>query len=264
MSTWAPATLFALFAWWFGTGAVLLMDRLSPRGLKAGLAAAAALVGLSVYGLFATAQDPSTVGAYLAFTCALVVWGGHELAFLNGWVTGPRRGTCPPGAKGWKRFWYATEVVLHHELALLATVGIVAYLTWGGVNQVGTWTFVVLWVMRISAKLNIYLGVRNLTEEFIPAHLAYMKSYFRKAHYNPLMPISLIGAIGVVVLLARATAGAPAPEAAGAALVGTMLGLAALEHAFLMLPVPDALLWKWATRSRTSPALAPSVEPVRR
>ena len=26
----------------------------------------------------------------------------------------------------------------------------------------------VLWVMRVSAKLNVFLGVPNLTEEFLP------------------------------------------------------------------------------------------------
>ena len=41
-------------------------------------------------------------------------------------------------------------------------------LTWGGANQVGTWTFLVLWVMRLSAKLNVFLGVPNLTER-VPA-----------------------------------------------------------------------------------------------
>jgi putative photosynthetic complex assembly protein 2 len=41
-------------------------------------------------------------------------------------------------------------------------------------NQVGTGTFAVLWVMRISAKLNLFLGVRNLSEELLPPHLAYL------------------------------------------------------------------------------------------
>ena len=28
--------------------------------------------------------------------------------------------------------------------------------------------------MRTSAKLNLFLGVRNLSEEFLPPHLAYL------------------------------------------------------------------------------------------
>ena len=35
-------------------------------------------------------------------------------------------------------------------------------------NQVATWTFALLWVMRLSAKFNLFLGVRNRGEEFGP------------------------------------------------------------------------------------------------
>lgn len=254
MSTWLPATLFALFAWWFGTGAILYVDRLPPRTFRWSFLSATLLVTVALHGLVRSSSDDSAFGAYLAFSCALVMWGWHELMFLMGWVTGPRKAACPPAARGWHRFWLATEVVLHHELALAATVGLVVALTWGGSNQVGTLTFVVLWVMRISAKLNIFLGVRNLTEDFIPHHLAYMKSYFRRAHINPLMPISLAGATGFTWLLVRSgiAEGASTHAVAGAALVATMLGLAGLEHLLLMVPVPDALLWKWAMRPESA------------
>jgi hypothetical protein len=33
-------------------------------------------------------------------------------------------------------------------------------------------------------------------------------------------------------------------------LLATLLGLAALEHLFLVLPVPLDALWQWGTRSR--------------
>lgn len=251
MMTWAPAALFALFAWWFGTGAILYVDRLPRRTFRWSFWSATVLVTVAIHALIRSAADASTFGAYLAFSSALVVWGWHELTFLMGWVTGPRKEACPPQVSEWQRFRLATEVVIHHELALAATLLLVVVLTWGAPNQVGTWTFAVLWAMRISAKLNIFLGVRNLTEEFIPAHLTYMKSYFRKARYNPLMPISIAGALGVVTLLLRGGLAddASAHAAAGAALVATLLGLAALEHLLLMLPIPDAVLWRWAMRT---------------
>jgi putative photosynthetic complex assembly protein 2 len=254
MSTWLPAALFALFAWWFSTGAILYVDRLPARTFRWSFLSATALLTVALHGLLRSASDTSAFGAYMAFTCALVVWGWHELTFLMGWVTGPRKTPCPPTARGWRRFWLATEVILHHELALAATVVLIAVLTWGQPNQVGTWTFGVLWVMRISAKLNIFLGVRNLTEEFIPAHLAYMTSYFKKASYNPLMPISLVGAAGTTYLLVQGgLADGSAAGTAGAVLVATLLGLAVLEHALLMLPIPDAVLWKWALRPTSGP-----------
>ena len=52
-------------------------------------------------------------------------------------------------------------------------------LTRDGANQVGLWTFVILWAMRQSAKLNVFLGVRNLSEEFLPEHLRYLETSLR-------------------------------------------------------------------------------------
>ena len=245
-----PAALFALFAWWFSTGAILYVDRLPRRTFRWSLMSATVLVTVALHGLVLTAGDTSTFGAYLAFVCALVIWGWHELTFLTGWVTGPRRVPCPPEVRGWKRFRYATEVVIHHELALAGTVFVFMVLTWDEPNQVGTWTFLVLWLMRISAKLNIFLGVRNLTEEFIPSHLTYMKTYFRKRAYNPLMPISLTASLGVVCLMLQSglSSDSTPSRLVGIALVATLLALAAVEHALLMLPLPDSVLWRWALR----------------
>ena len=48
-------------------------------------------------------RQASVAGAYCAFTCALLVWGWQEIAFLLGCVTGPRRSACPHGATGWRR-----------------------------------------------------------------------------------------------------------------------------------------------------------------
>ncbi|WP_163591818.1 DUF3623 family protein, partial [Klebsiella pneumoniae] len=50
-----------------------------------------------------------------------------------------------------------------------------------------------LWLMRLSAKLNVFLGVRNLNEQFLPEHLRYMHSYFRQRSSNALFPVSVIG-----------------------------------------------------------------------
>lgn len=246
---------FAIFAWWFGTGAVLYIDRCPPSTHPRSLAVASTLGFLALAGLAVSAKEATPLAAYVGFLSALILWGWHELTFLMGWVTGPRRHPCPPEATGWRRFRLATEVVIHHELALFATLLLVAALTWGAPNRAGLWTFLVLWTMRISAKLNIFLGVRNLTEEFIPSHLDYMTTYFRRATYNPLMPISLTASLGTVWLLALEGLGGDLSvhRSVETALVGTLLGLAALEHLFLMLPVPDALLWRWALREDPAP-----------
>jgi putative photosynthetic complex assembly protein 2 len=106
--------------------------------------------------------------------------------------------------------------------------------------------------MRLSAKLNVFLGVRNLTEQFVPAHLRYLRTYFRRARLNPLMPVSLLAGTIVVARLGRDALASGGTElfVVERVLVTSILALAVLEHVFLTLPVPDAVLWSWATRTR--------------
>jgi len=253
------AALFVLVTWWVSTGAVLLMDGLPRSTFRFSVAGASVVAIGGAYGLLWSSRFTSRPAAYLAFGCALAVWAWHELTFLLGLVTGPRKLPCPADARGWRRFGYATAAVIHHELALAVTLAGVVAITWGAPNQVGTWTFLVLWVMRLSAKLNIFLGVRNLATEFIPAHLRYLLSYFRKARLNPLMPVSLLSSSAVVAYLLLSPGGGELSEFAvvGRTLVATLLALAVIEHLFLALPVPDALLWRWALRSGHGAATAP-------
>lgn len=247
-----PPALFAVFVWWVGTGAILYLDGL-PRGHFWAIVTGA--TGLTVFALWSLARschDTSAAGAYIAFTCSVVVWGWNELIFLMGYLTGPRKLPCPPEVRGWRRFWYATLTVIHHELALLVTLLLVVGLTHGGANQVGTWTFMVLWLMRLSAKFNVFLGVRNLTEEFIPDHLRYLLSHVRRAPWNPLMPLSLLVSVSVLCWLGSRTLAPGASDftVASGSLLATLLALAVLEHVFLVVPVPDAVLWRWALGSR--------------
>ena len=251
MSELALPLLYTLFAWWFSTGVILYLDGLPPRTFPLTLQATTVVLGAALYALVHTRNDTSVAGAYCAFTCALLVWAWQEVAFLLGVVTGPRRTACPPGATGWRRTGFAVQAVLYHELALIVLAIAVVACVGSGENRVGLWTFMALWVMRQSAKLNIFLGVRNLGENFLPPHLQYMKSYFRRAPMNVLFPFSVTASTGAAVLVWWHLATVPAPpfETAGLALVGTMLTLGALEHWLLVLPLPTELLWRWGLRS---------------
>ena len=127
---------------------------------------------------------------------------------------------------------------------------LIVVLAWHQPNQVGTGAFFVLWIMRLSAKVNLFLGVRNFTEKFVPQHLRYMLSYFRRARLNPLMPVSLLLASAMVVRLGQDSLAVDADAflVASRTLMATLLALAVLEHLFLTLPIPDAMLWSWAIR----------------
>ena len=179
--------LFVLFSWWFLTGAVLWLIGL-PRTTVRWSMAGATLVALGALAtLWQTAGDTSPAAAYTAFLAALLVWGWHEMSFLTGMVTGPRTSEAPRHTRGRAGLWPAVETLLYHEAAILVTGLLLYAMLAGSPNEVGLWTFVILWVMRISAKLNVYLGVPNLTEEFLPAHLTYLKTYFCRRSMNLLV-----------------------------------------------------------------------------
>lgn len=244
---------FTVFAWWLSTGLVLwLVGRPAPTYRRT-LLAATVLAGLAFAGLRASSAVASTPAAYCAFVCALAIWAWQEIAFLLGAVTGPRRSACPPGAHGWRRAVFAFQTVAHHEIALLLLGAGVVVATWQQPNRTGLWTFAILWAMRQSAKLNVFLGVRNFSEEFLPAHLAYLQSYFRRARMNALFPAVVAASTWLAVVLWQ-TALAPdvvAWRATAVAFAAALLSLAVLEHWFLVLPLPSTALWSWSLRSRT-------------
>jgi putative photosynthetic complex assembly protein 2 len=244
--------LYALLVWWFATGVVLLLDGLPKRTFRWSLLGATVLLCAALYGLWWSAADASVLGAYCAFSCSIVVWGWQELSFLTGYVTGPRRHGCREGCTGWHHFGHAVQAILYHEFAILMLAILVAAATWGEPNQVGMWTFAILWIMRISAKFNLFLGVRNTGSEFLPPHLAYLESYFRRRPMNWLFPFVITAASMVFVLLVRS---AMLPdtgnfERVGTTLLAALLGLAILEHWFLVLPLPVAALWSFSLRVR--------------
>ena len=247
--------LYTLFVWWFSTGVILYLDGLPRSTFKWTLGAGTLLLVLAFAGLHETADDTRVTGAYLAFTAALVVWGWVELTFLLGIVTGPRRQACPPLARGWRRARHAVMAILWHELALLGLGAVVIALCWGQPNPVGAWTYATLYLMRLSAKLNVFLGVRNLNEQFLPEHLRYLGSYFRQRPMNALFPPVVVISSVIAIGLWQATVnGAGAFETTALSFVATLLSLAILEHLFMVLPLPSEWLWQWGLRSRPAPA----------
>lgn len=247
--TLAPL-LFALAMWFVGTGAVVWLDS-RPRATFRTSFAATGLLALAALGVvWATRGDAGAGGAYLAFAAAIAVWAWHEIGFLTGFVAGPNRQPCPPDAVGWRRFRLATATVIHHELALAATAALLFALTWGQPNQAAPLAFLLLFAMRLSAKLNLYLGVPNLSDEVFPEHLAYLKTYFRVRAINLLFPFSLIGGL----LTAWLAWGSADATSGGTAVTATLLAalavLGVIEHLFLVLPMRDGAMWAWAKSSR--------------
>lgn len=248
-SPWIAA-LLALFAWWFSTGIILLMVRRADRsgGAAHGLIVALTvpLFALGVAGLVVSGSVLNVANVYIAFFSVLLVWGWIELAFLSGIITGPERRRCPEGLQGWARFVRAWHTLSYHELLLLCGLLIVTVTTSDAANTFGFWAYLILFVARISAKLNLFFGVPRINTEFVPATLNHLKSYFRQAD------VTIAFVLGVTFLsLATACFGerlysAETPATVvGFALLLALSALATLEHWLMVIPLPDAKLWRW-------------------
>jgi len=242
------AIVFATFLWWFSTGVIFYLNARPPHTFRWSMLGGSLLLAGALYGLWASASSDTVVGAYVAFTCGLVIWGWHTMSYYMGVITGPRRERCAPGCRGWRHFIHAVETSIYHELAIVATAGLMAWLTWKQPNQFGLWTFLVLWGMHVSAKLNVFLGVRNLNEEFIPKHLKYLTGFFRQRPMNLLFPFSVTLATIVTTWMIQTAIepGGTIFTTAGFTLLATLMALAVIEHWFMILPIPAEALWRWS------------------
>lgn len=263
---------FVVALWWSATGAIFWLDRRGGSSRVWTIGGATLVLLVSLLGLAVSARSATPASAFLAFACALGVWGWNEVLFLSGAITGPNRRRAPDGLSGWPRFRAAAGSVMHHEVVLLASGAAVLALTSGAENHVGLCAFMTLWIMRLSAKLNIFFGVPNPGERFLPERLRYLAGHFRRR------PVGLFfGATfttSTVALGAIALYGAPASPSAfeivSVALVSTLLALAVIEHVFLAVPWDSAVLWSAALKRRSTthandnmPDEAASDRPVR-
>jgi putative photosynthetic complex assembly protein 2 len=246
VTEFALPLLFATVLWFFATGFVLWLDKLPSHTWPMSITMAAIASGFAMGGIIATAEETSSWAAYVAFACALVLWGWHELSFLMGFVTGPNRNPCPPDARGWRRFRLAAATLIHHEVAMFACLVVLAAITWGKPNQTATLTFLLLFVMRLSAKFNIFAGVPHLSTEMMPDHMRYLASYFRIARPRWFFPLSVSGIAVLAAWLADLALSSRDGIATGYALAFALVALAFVEHGFLVVPWQDTALFRWA------------------
>jgi putative photosynthetic complex assembly protein 2 len=247
------AALAALFLWWFATGILLWRVHAADRGgpdqhawsviLSLPLFAAGAL------GVNATLADESAQGVWFAFLSALALWAWVELAFLSGVVTGPNTRPCPDGLAPGARFWAAFRTVAWHEFLLAGVLVVLMLACIGAQNSFALWTFLVLFAARISAKLNLFLGVPRINTDFLPKPLAHLSSYFRQGPVSGFFPLSvtlLALAVGCFLeRLWRAHQAADQGAIIGFTLLSMLTALALLEHWFMVWRVRDDKLWRW-------------------
>jgi len=250
MTNYGLPLLYTLLLWWFTTGVLLYLHRLPANTYRWSMLAMTLVAGAAFYANRHLSQQLEPAGAYLAFSCGVLLWGWLELGYFTGLLVGPHREDCPAPCKGWRRFRLAVMTSLYHEIGIFATAGILALTTWGAPNQVGLWGFVVLWFMRWSAKLNLFLGVPNLNEHWLPEQMRFLSTYMLRRPMNPFFPVSITAAtviLGILVQLASEQESLDF-QRMGFMLVSSLLALGILEHWFLVMPFSEEVLWRWALR----------------
>jgi putative photosynthetic complex assembly protein 2 len=252
--------LYTAAVWWSTTGLILYLNRLSPRIFPGSLAAATAVLVAALAVLHATSGTLTVSAAYSAFTGTIAVWGWLEMSFLMGFVTGPQRHACPQGCDGLPHLGHAIQAILYHEVAIMACGGAVYLLTRGTANLLGLETFLVLWAMRQSAKLNLFLGVPNLGEVYLPGHIRYLASLFRRRPMNLLFPLSItLGTLACAHFVRAAATDTTAAAVTADTMLATLTGLGLLEHWFLVLPLPAEKLWRWSLKGPPASATVSAI-----
>lgn len=246
-SAWI-VSLFAIFVWWFATGAILVAvrraDRLGNHGAM--LVKALPILLFGFWAVHTSLTEVSVAGVYLGFAGALAIWGWIELAFLAGVISGPVREDCPQGLDERARFFRAFGTVAYHELALAVGFLGLVLASGGAPNQMAMATYLILFLARISAKLNLFYGVPRINTEFVPARLRHLKTYFRKGPTTWAFPVAITMLTAIVVVCAERLWTAQSDvTVVGFALLSALSALALLEHWLMVVPLPDAKLWRW-------------------
>ena len=247
------AALAALFLWWFATGILLWRVHSADRGgpdqhIWSVLLSLPLLIG-GALGVNATLHDASPQGVWFAFLAALALWGWVELAFLSGVITGPNTDPCPADLTPAARFRAAFLTVAWHEFLLAGILVALLVAAWGAANAFAFWTFLLLFVARISAKLNLFYGVPRINTDFLPKPLAHLSSYFRQGPVSGFFPVSVTFLALIVGCFLERLYWARGAENDGAIIGFTLLAmlsaLALLEHWFMVWRVRDDKLWRW-------------------
>jgi putative photosynthetic complex assembly protein 2 len=230
------AIALVIVLWGGSTAAIFYLDSLPSHTFKWSMAAATLVLAFSFVAKWVFQTDTSTTGIAISFAAGLLAWGWTEMALYMGYVTGPRKHRCIEGCSGAAHFGHAIGANLWHELAII----VIAAAIWLTGNSTAGWCFAMLWLMHLSARLNVFLGVRNISAEFVPQHMDVLKSFLRQRNMNPLFPFSCAALLVLIFYLAQQ------PQSFEVTLSITLAVIGLLEHVLLMVPLPIERMWHWS------------------
>jgi putative photosynthetic complex assembly protein 2 len=237
------AIAFVVAFWGASTAVIFYLDSLDPNTFRRSMVAATIVLLACGFAVWKFSGESSDFAITTSFASGLLIWGWTEMALYMGYVTGPRKVRCAEGCSGTKHFGHAVAANLWHEIAVI----VFAMVIWLSGNETALWCFVMLWIMHLSARLNVFLGVRNVSAEFVPAHMDVLKGFLRQRRMNALFPFSclmLIALVGYLVAL---------PQNLSITMAATLAVIGLVEHVLLMLPFPTERLWHWSLSRASRP-----------
>ncbi len=257
---WLGLPLFAVAVWWVATVAIIFACG-RQRWHRTVLVTSSGLALGALALMPSVSQITTPLGAVAGFLLGIVAWGWFETSYYTGYVVGLDIPPCPPDCGGWRHFVHGVKANLFHELSIFIGFALV-WMATPGPNRVALWTFLIHWWMHQSAKLNVFFGVRNLNEEYLPEHLRQMTQFFSKRPINWFFPFSVTISTAVAHwLFYRALHATDAFAVAANSLACTLMALAILEHWWLILPQPVGV-WAWGLLSRNRPEVKPTVDVI--
>ena len=143
------------------------------------------------------------------------------------------------------------DAIVHEQFGVLLVLG---FLFSQSPNPIGFYTFLLLWIMRTSTKLIIFLGAPNAISDLMPKEIAHLQSYFRTDRVTPFFALAMALSCCIFILLWDGAANSEISfVVTGHSLLATFAAIAIVEHLFLILPIRDSALWSWALIQRKAP-----------
>jgi putative photosynthetic complex assembly protein 2 len=244
------AIAYVVVLWGLSTALIFYLDSLPTRTFRWSMSAATLVLLACLAAIWQFRNDTGPSAVLISFAAGLLAWGWTEMSLYMGYITGPRKQRCAKDCSGLKHFGHAVGANLWHELVVIG----LAALIWLIGNETALWCFVMLWLMHLSARLNVFLGVRNVSEEFVPAHMDILKGFLRRRNMNALYPFSCAILLGLVVYLILL------PQSLTITMAATLATIGLLEHILLMLPFSIERMWHWSLTEKARPTHAPEPE----
>ena len=218
--------------WWAATGVTLAMQRSAFTSTASVITATVfAVVGCL---LIVNSRHETTVrGARFAFLGSALVWWWCSTLFYAG-VGIHIADNISTGPRTFALAFQAIEATVRPDLVGVLALILVAALVRSTPNRTAFWTLLVFFATLQTAKLNVFMGVRNSGIDWLPEHLVGLSRFFGPPQNSPLLPVTIVGlAVCFVVSAARSHEAASAFRKHMLAMLSFLLGLALLEHVFL-------------------------------